>query len=59
MIARIIPVLIFAAGAVILIQLINRSFTYTYTSVKTSLENQYGAAFTIYDAEVTSYDSAR
>ncbi|MFO0971468.1 MAG: hypothetical protein U0520_03935 [Candidatus Saccharimonadales bacterium] len=56
MVLRLIPVLIFAAIAVVIIQLINRSFTYTYSTVKTSLEAQYGKAQHIYDQEVSAYE---
>lgn len=55
MLTKIIPVLIFAAAAICIIQLINRSFSYTYKSIETSVEKPYAKAQQIYEAEANNY----
>lgn len=49
MIKRIAPWLFFALIAVVIIEVINKSFTYTYSSIETSLKKPYARAQEIYN----------
>lgn len=55
MIQRLIPVIIFLAVAICIIQLINSSFTNTYTSIESSVKKPYAHAQSLYEATATEY----
>lgn len=49
MIQKLVPVIIFAAAAACIIQLINYSFTSTYKSIETSVKAPYAKAQRVYE----------
>ena len=51
MIQKVVPVLLFAVVAIVLIQLINLSFSRTYKQVEASVKAPYARAQQIYEVE--------
>lgn len=55
MIQRLLPIVIFTAVAICIIQLINYSFTKTYSSIESSVKKPYAKAQSIYEATANEY----